>query len=430
MRNYSDRGSERRSRWDEDVNFIVPDNRNRRFRLVGPVQDIANHWCVQGAGDYADKLGSMREKAIAEGREFKPPKAPPGVPFLCPKFDLFREKVVDWKNPKTGQGWYDSEVVKAVALERQGIEVPRGTDRNKDRFCPRAMENGKAVRLDRLCCPMCDDFKSRPNQRTWWFCFERNVKTIRGRDVVKGNSDFGVLGKSGMPYTPMKAIDKIAKFERVDPADPKQGFDITMSLDKTARRADDMYSVQKCNDAPNHPLTSDEIKEVFGRYILKNGKKTNIMGIFKLRRENPKALVGMKVIEEAGLLPLEEMAAADVDPDNMRRFMERSGYYDDDGRPRRELYEGKDENDNAWKDTGSEDDEEEEEAPRRRRRSKKTGSKSARGKTRTRTRKSRPPADGEDEAPPPRKRRRKRPPTKSDSEEAPRKRRRKRRPME
>ena len=405
MRNFGDRDNRGgNDRWDQDIECMPLDKKPRRWRLVGPVQDIGRHWCILDAGKHADSLGKLRKQAIRRGIEFKPPRDPRAVPFLCPRFDLYREKFVDYRDEDSGKGYYAKEVLSLADLERHNIKVPPRTKKIKDvRFSPDSLEAKKAIVVKKLYCPMHDDFGKRAEKRTWWHGYERKMRKNRRtkKDEVAGNSGFGIVGKSGMPNTPMMGIEKIAKARQMDPSDPAQGFDLIISLD-TSQKAADMYSVSEIRDEGSHPLTKDEKREAFGRYKLADGTKCTFLDLIRLRGENPAALKGVKEIEAAAIMPLEEMAAGAVDADDMKEFMVSNGYYDDSGKPRVELMDIKDDDDNSWSDRGGDDDDEdddEDDAPKRRRtRSKPEGDKPKRRRTRSR--------DSEDEKP---KRRKKRP---------------------
>lgn len=373
MRNFGERDKRGGSdRWDQDVECMPLDKKPRRWRLVGPVQDIGRHWCILDAGKHADNLKKLRAQAVRRGKEFIPPRDPRAVPFLCPRFDLYREKFVDYKDEDSGNGYFKKEVLSLADLERHNIKVPSRLKKNDDiRFSPRSLDEKKAIPVKKLYCPMHDDFGKRAEKRTWWHGYERKTRKNRrtNKEEVVGNAQFGIVGKSGMPGTPMVAIEKIAKARNMDPSDPKQGFDLIMSLD-TSQKASDMYDVREIRGEDDHPLTKEEMREAFGRYKLASGKKCNFLDLIRLRSKDPDALKGVKEIEAAAIMPLEEMAAGAVDADDMKEFMVSNGYYDDKNKPRVELMDIKDGDDNSWGDRSDGDDEDEDEddeKPRRRR---------------------------------------------------------------
>ena len=392
MRNFNDRQSSgNRTRWDEDIPQTPLDKKPRRFRLVGPLQDIATHWCLLNAGEHADKIAEKKREARRRGSEYKKLRDPKGVPFLCPKFDLFREEFIDWKDTD-GFGFLNREVLTASDLERHGIDIPSSLRKNRNRrFSPRSIDQETPVLVEPVCCPMHDDFGKRAGKRTWWHAFERQVDS---RGNVRGNRGLTIVGKSGFPISAYIDISKIARIRRMDPSDPKEGYDLILSMDSSLP-AQQMYDVREVRGEDSHPLTKQERMEAFGRYILHDGTKCNIMKIFELRSKDPKRLRGMRTVQEAGIFNIEDMAAATVDADAMKEFMVQQGYYNPDGSPRVELVETKDENDNSWSDRDDSADSKRRTRSRRSREdrpSREESPEKTRTKSRTKT-KSRPKSD-------------------------------------
>ncbi len=396
MRDYDDRDGDKKERWDKDVPQIILTTKSRRFRFVGPVQDIAVHWCIQEAGEYADKIAELKADARKKGREFKKPREPKGVPFLCPKFDLFREKFIDYVDPVSGEGFQKGEVLVLQDLVRHGVKLPDAlTDPKKAkkaatlRFSPKSVEASKAIRVQKVMCAAHDDFSLEAGVRTWWYAFARTDDSNKG-------GDFGVVGKSGIPFTAMTQLKRISKERKMNPANPDHGYDLVITLDSSAM-AQQMYTVKEPRGAEDaNPLSPKERLIAFGKYELADGSTVNVLDVMRLKRENPDSLKGMKVRRQAGILPLEDMAREAVNADDMRQFMVRVGYYDPEGNPRPELFFEKKEKDgekgSGW---STKDDDEDEKPKSRRDREEKPVARAKPSRARD--------EDDEDEAPAPRK---------------------------
>lgn len=340
MRDYGDRETPR-ERWDADVTCHPLDANLRQVRLVGPVQDIAMHWCIMKAGEFADKIRSLMKKSQKDRTPFVRPQDPPGVPFLCPKFDLYREKFIDYVDPSTGKGFQKKETLGMADLKRHGIKLSKSQAKDTEaKYSPDSVDAGKAITLEVVYCPQHHDFKQEAGKRTWWHAFIRPKKSARGRR--SGPQEFAIVGKGGFPSTAMGQIRRIAKERKMAPSDPDNGYDLMMSMDKS-QPAQQMYYVKEVRGEDSSPLTSEEKKEAFGLYKLaekgEDGKnvKVDFLGLLRIRREDPARLKGMKVIREAGIWPLEDMARDATSAESMKEFMVSNGYYNGDGSPRKEL---------------------------------------------------------------------------------------------
>lgn len=373
MRNYNDRESQRENapKWDEDVKFIEVDKKLKRVRLVGPVQDIARHWVIIKADEFADKIAGLERKARKARRPFTRPKDPPGFPVLCPKFHLDRERFIDFIDPETGEGFTAKEVLSGSELARHDIDVPKKS--KSARYSKRSLEEKRAIPLDPVVCAMHDDFGKRAEKKTWWHAIDRDAQK-RGKDCV------GVLGKGGVPITCYIQIDRIANGREMDPADPDHGCDIKVNMDK-GLPSQQMWGVTAVVGEAETPLTPAERKLCFGLYKLKSGEKVTFLDIMRLRREDPKALKGIKTIRAAAILPIDELAAPHVSSDTLREAMVQQGYYHPDGTPREELKTKDDDEDKkTWSNAdadGDDDDEdgnEDEDTTSARRRKKKSSS--------------------------------------------------------
>lgn len=378
MRHFGDRERNQYSKkWDEDVPYIEIGPRGRVCRLVGPVQDIAVNWVMVDAKLHVDNIRKAKKEASRRGISFKEPREGIAFPVLNPRYDIFREKFVDYRDPETGDGWQTKEVLTAKTVRAKGIKLPPDCDKVTARFSPRCLETGNSVELVRVHDPLKEDFNRGAQVRTYWHAIDRETQKKN-----KGAGCVGVVNKGGFPITAYRAIERISEAIECDPSDPDKGYDLRFVMDKKAASPGDMWDVRHLRESP---LTPAERKMVFGSYKLKSGKIVDFNEVVRMRREEPKKLKGMKTLSEAALMPLDEMASqAVISGDELKETLVRCGWYDEDGKPYPELIlPDKKARKDDWDEDDYEDDyEDDEDHPKKKKNHKhkiKPGSKAERG---------------------------------------------------
>jgi len=403
MRSYNDRRSSGNTQraWDDECNIHEINAKGRVVRPVGFIQDQCRYWIIPDAAKYAADIRKARKAARRSGREFKMPRRPSGFPVMCPRFDIDRECFIDYRDPKTDEGFKASEVLTAKDLKRKGIKVPKTASRDA-RFAQRSLALGKAIELTPVFDPMFEDFNERADRRTLFHALDRKKASRRlNEDAV------GIVQRGGVPWSAWQAIERIGQAVQNSPFDADEGWDLRITMDKNQPAAS-MWSVVQTTQTP---LSKKEKAIIFGKYKLKDGSVVGYDRIMELRAESrtydsngkltkdaKKAraiLKDMKVMRPAAIYPLDEMIKeAAIDGEELKRIMLENGYYDEEGNPRPELIredkkkqwneDDEDDSDDYDDEEEDSDDYDEDDEPRRRRSSRSSRDKKKK-KRRTRT---------------------------------------------
>jgi len=406
MKSFDDKkASGKKPPWDEEVVYHEITATEHNFRPVGTIQDLMQYWVIPDAAAYADEIKRNRSLARKRGVEPKAIRRPPGFPVMCPRFDPYREVLVDYIDPITKAGYKSGEVLTAKDLQRSGIPIPSDimaalkvlknptatTSAKKrarcivstTRFARRSLDLGKAIALAPVSDPLYEDFKARAPRRTMFYAIDRKRQAKRGGRLTE--EMVGVVNRGGVPYTAWQAMERLSRAVKSNPFANEGGWDVCITMDKS-QRPDQMWSVIHVTQ---NDLTREEIAIVYGKYKLSDGTTVGLDTITSMRqtakevdsdgkptRDATKAkglLRKYKTLRPAAIAPLDEMIASSIiSGEELKETLVRCGYYDEEGLPRPELIEedtqtkGKKSGwDNEEDDEEDRDDGDEEDAPAR-----------------------------------------------------------------